>query len=146
MVTVRLVTGDVMDVTEGSVVIPINTVGAMGKGLAKQYRDRFPMAYRRYKQLCKDGLWPFSRITLMHVNRDLSYVLMPTKGDWRESSNFQDVLNNLKRLREHKTYLDRQPLHLVPVGCGEGQLNPEEMLAAVREIFAEDDMEVWYYY
>lgn len=32
---------------------PVNCIGVMGKGLAKQFKDRYPAAYYLYLDLCK---------------------------------------------------------------------------------------------
>ena len=34
-----------------------NCAGAMGKGIALQFKDKFPKMYIEYKKLCKEGLF-----------------------------------------------------------------------------------------
>lgn len=35
-----------------TIVNPVNTVGVMGKGLAKTFRERYPEIYEPYRQAC----------------------------------------------------------------------------------------------
>ena len=47
--------GNLLDSSAEALVNTVNTVGVMGKGIALQFKERFPMNYARYHKACKDG-------------------------------------------------------------------------------------------
>lgn len=47
-------TGDVFTSDAGAIAHGVNTQGAMGAGIAKQFRDRYPDMYVEYRRQCKD--------------------------------------------------------------------------------------------
>lgn len=66
-------------------VIPVNTVGVMGRGLAKQAADRVPGLLEAYRKQCQDGFKVGEVVSYQHGENDqLTYVLFPSKSDWRE--------------------------------------------------------------
>lgn len=54
---IEQVKGDLLSLSEGILVHGCNTLGVMGAGFARQLRDRYPDAYRGYRQtFARDGL------------------------------------------------------------------------------------------
>lgn len=51
MITYR--TGDLMEADEDAIAHGCNTVGAMGAGIARTVRDRYPDAYTQYRKACE---------------------------------------------------------------------------------------------
>ena len=47
--------GDILKSDASALVNPVNCVGVMGKGLARQFRDQFPDNYRVYRDACDRG-------------------------------------------------------------------------------------------
>jgi O-acetyl-ADP-ribose deacetylase (regulator of RNase III) len=47
--------GDIFDYAAQAFASPVNCVGIMGKGLALQLKQRYPMNYTFYEQACKQG-------------------------------------------------------------------------------------------
>src|SRR5262245_24571339 len=47
--------GNLLDADVQALVNPVNTVGVMGKGLALQFKRRFPDVFREYAAACKRG-------------------------------------------------------------------------------------------
>ena len=46
--------GDIFTSKADYLVCPVNCVGAMGKGLAKEFKIRFPECEKIYKSFCKN--------------------------------------------------------------------------------------------
>lgn len=64
-----------------------NCAGAMGKGIALQFRRKYPNMYLQYKKLCKDGAFKLGDIFEYRLNDEYVYNL-GTQKDWKNESNF----------------------------------------------------------
>lgn len=49
-----------------------NCAGAMGKGIALQFKERFPKMYLEYKQLCKEKKLLVVNLNVRIVQKDIS--------------------------------------------------------------------------
>ena len=60
----------------------VDTVGVMGKGIAKTFRDRYPAMFAEYRKLCDRGELDIGKLHLW--KGDDRWVLnFPTKTTWR---------------------------------------------------------------
>lgn len=50
--SIEIVRGDLLDVTEGIVCHQVNCMGVMGSGVAKQLREKWPQIFTSYRNLC----------------------------------------------------------------------------------------------
>ncbi len=115
---------------------PVNLVGAMGKGIALEFKNRHPDAYERYRTICKEGKFQIGDI---HVVKDSSVnyliVNLPTKRHFADGSDPDDIKRGLDKLRrwlqmpQHSLYTVCMPM----LGCGEGRLGYEIMEPAFFE-------------
>jgi len=53
MITVRI--GDIFESNAQTLVNTVNCVGIMGKGIALEFRKRFPDMFEDYARRCKEG-------------------------------------------------------------------------------------------
>lgn len=113
-------TGNLLD-TPGIPVIPVNCVGVMGKGLAKQAAEKWPWMEAEYKRRCK------ARLIL--EGGDVSWVydgkqmvcLFATKKHWKAPSEIAWIASGLARLRDVAT--SETVMNLPKLGCGLGGLD-----------------------
>ena len=47
--------GNLFEAEAEALVNTVNTVGVMGKGIALQFKKKFPKNFKAYKQACDDG-------------------------------------------------------------------------------------------
>lgn len=50
--TVKLVRGDLLQADTQALVNPVNCVGVMGKGLALQFKKKYPGMHAQYRSAC----------------------------------------------------------------------------------------------
>jgi O-acetyl-ADP-ribose deacetylase (regulator of RNase III) len=68
----------------------VNTVGVMGKGVAKTFRERYPAMFKEYKKLCDGGALTIGSLHLW--KSDDRWVLnFPTKTTWRLPSKLEYI-------------------------------------------------------
>jgi O-acetyl-ADP-ribose deacetylase (regulator of RNase III) len=116
----------VFEVPVQTIVNPVNCDGFMGKGLALEIKRRFPLAFRKYKDLCKSGAMSIGSLQL--VKSEPLWVLnFPTKDHWRGKSKINDIEAGLKEFKA--TYKRRgiTSIAFPPLGCGSGGLNWNEV-------------------
>ena len=100
----------------------VNTVGVMGKGVALEFRKRFPEMYRLYKDHCKAGRLKTGRLWLYRTSG--RWVLnFPTKAHWRFPSKTEYIRLGLEKLAA--TFQDRgiDSISFPLLGCGNGRLD-----------------------
>lgn len=121
MVTIH--TGDLFRSTQPALVCPANSVGTLGAGLARAFRDRFPQCVGPYTEMCDAGWLIPSRPCVVRDPVSGRYVVyVPTKRHWRESSSLARVRECARGLR---WWLDQGGVTGVAVpalGCGLGGL------------------------
>jgi len=119
---VQVAEGDLFDSDAQTLVNTVNTVGVMGKGIALQFKRRFPEMYEDYRRRCERGEVILGRPYLW-AGLFPPYVLnFPTKAHWRSVSRLRDITAGLDHLAENIELWGITSLAVPPLGCGEGGL------------------------
>ena len=121
--TVDVVVGDLFQARAQSLGNAINCVGVMGKGIALEFKKRFPIVYEDYVERCKRDEVKLGR-PYLYRNPDPPHVLnFPTKGHWRSASQLNDIVAGLEYLEAHYREWGITSLALPALGCGNGGLD-----------------------
>jgi uncharacterized protein YwgA/O-acetyl-ADP-ribose deacetylase (regulator of RNase III) len=120
MVTVRI--GNLFDSNAQTLVNTVNCVGVMGKGVALEFKTRFPEMHEDYAARCKAGQVRLGRPYLYHDLVPPWVLNFPTKDHWRSVSRLQDIEEGLAYLLAHYREWGITSLAVPPLGCGHGQL------------------------
>lgn len=120
---------------------PVNVVGVQGKGLALEFKRRFPALDAAYRQLCSSGqlapgrpvLWRAASAELSQLElgaqadtataRPPAVLLFPTKRHWREPSRMEDVDAGLAWMAERAAGGWQGVVAMPALGCGLGGLD-----------------------
>src|SRR6266542_5930157 len=100
----------------------VNTEGVMGKGIALQFKNRFPDMYEDYVERCLRSEVQLGR---PYIYRERLYpwiINFPTKKHWRSISRLEDIEVGLDYLGKHYHSWGVKSLAVPPLGCGEGGL------------------------
>jgi O-acetyl-ADP-ribose deacetylase (regulator of RNase III)/uncharacterized protein YwgA len=114
--------GDLFESGAQTLVNTVNTEGVMGKGIAREFRKRFPDMYEDYVWRCQHNE---VRLGEPYLYRGLyaPWILnFPTKRFWRSHSNLEDVKAGLRFLQEHYRGWGIESLAVPPLGAGLGGL------------------------
>jgi O-acetyl-ADP-ribose deacetylase (regulator of RNase III)/uncharacterized protein YwgA len=120
MITVYI--GDIFESKAQTLVNTVNCVGIMGKGIALEFKTRFPDMYDDYVQRCKDSK---VRLGQPYLYRRLTppWILnFPTKDHWRSVSRLEGIVAGVRYLEAHYREWGITSLAVPPLGCGQGQL------------------------
>jgi len=123
----KVLIGDLFASDAQTLVNTVNCVGIMGKGVALEFKRRFPAMVRDYVDRCSRGE---VRLGEPYLYTDLSGVRIvnfPTKGHWRSTSRLADVEAGLDHLAAHLEEWGITSLAMPPLGCGNGGLEWSEV-------------------
>jgi O-acetyl-ADP-ribose deacetylase (regulator of RNase III) len=118
-----VVSGDLFASGAAALVNPVNTVGVMGKGLALEFKARWPAMFTEYAQQCRSGRLAPGTVHGWQAPACGTWIVnVPTKRHWRDPSRLTDVTAGIAALAR---WIDeiRPPSVAVPaLGCGLGGL------------------------
>jgi O-acetyl-ADP-ribose deacetylase (regulator of RNase III) len=120
--------GDMFVEPVDALVNTVNCVGVMGKGVALEFKQRWPDNFRAYKKACdmkslKPGtLLIFDTHRLFPADGPRYLVNFPTKAHWRSPSKLSYIEDGLDALVDEIRKLDINSIALPPLGCGNGGL------------------------
>ncbi|MBB5705397.1 macro domain-containing protein [Sphingopyxis panaciterrulae] len=100
----------------------VNCVGVMGKGVALEFKKRFPRMARDYEARCARGEVRLGEPYLYQDESGTRILNFPTKGHWRSASRLLDIERGLDHLAAHAAGWGITSLALPPLGCGNGGL------------------------
>ena len=115
----------------------VNTVGVMGKGIAKTFKQLYPEMYREYRQLCQADKLNIGKLYIYRTPNKI-IVNFPTKKHWRNPSRVEYIEAGL---REFVRIYDKYGISTVSfpqLGCGNGELNWEKQVQPVMERYLKD--------
>ncbi len=142
---VTYVSGDIFKSPAQVLTNTVNCVGVMGKGVALEFKNRYPALFSDYKTRCDQGgvkpgepyLWEDDRVQVLNF---------PTKRHWKENSRLQDIEDGLKYLAAHYDEMSIQSIAMPPLGCGNGGLNWSDVRPLIdRYLGSIPDLDVYVY-
>ena len=125
---IQFMHGNLFDSGADILVNTVNCVGVMGKGVALEFKRRWPEMFAAYKYACVRGAVSPGRLHIW--NGDAWIINLPTKRHWRDNSRYDDVAAGLNALREYligvghpHTSTRSATVAMPPPGCGNGGLD-----------------------
>jgi O-acetyl-ADP-ribose deacetylase (regulator of RNase III) len=119
---VLVVTGNLFESGAQTLVNAVNCIGVMGKGVALQFRRRFPEMYADYVARCNAGQMRLGEPYLFR-RPDPPWILnFPTKDHWRSASRLSEIVAGLDYLANYYREWGVESLAVPALGCGEGGL------------------------
>ncbi|MGH8730005.1 MAG: type II toxin-antitoxin system antitoxin DNA ADP-ribosyl glycohydrolase DarG, partial [Burkholderiales bacterium] len=119
---VRIRTGNLLESDAQTLVNTVNCVGIMGKGIALDFKKRFPDMFEDYVGRCKRGEVRLGEPYLYPYLTPPWVLNFPTKDHWRSHARLDDIVRGLKFLIAHYREWGITSLAVPPLGCGNGQL------------------------
>lgn len=124
--TINSTKGDLLKQQDvDAIVNTVNCVGVMGKGIALQFKKKWPDNFKAYASACKlkeVKLGKMFTFELGALATPRFIVNFPTKDHWRSASKIEDIESGLQSLVEHIAQFDIGSIAIPPLGCGLGGL------------------------
>lgn len=128
-----------------AIVCPINTVGVMGAGLAKEFANRYPKMFDAYKDACKNGrlkaghVWVYDHLPMGQWDtgeRPNVIICFPTKRHYNDKSKLEDVVTGLIDLIRVVQEKNIRSLAIPALGCGLGGLSWPTVRPVIEAVLA----------
>ncbi|MDO8725633.1 MAG: macro domain-containing protein [Candidatus Methanoperedens sp.] len=132
----REVHGDIFTSDAEVIVNTVNCVGAMGKGIALEFKKRYPDLYAAYRQACARKEIQPGHVWIYQA-KDRIIFNASVKDDWRDASRIVWVESCLKELIEHCRTMKVKSLALPWMGAMNGWIPVDEIKASTRKILSD---------
>ncbi|MBI4556712.1 MAG: macro domain-containing protein [Candidatus Hydrogenedentes bacterium] len=119
---IKVLLGDLLHSKAQTLVNTVNCVGVMGKGIALEFKKRFPDMFEDYARRCERGE---VRPGVPYLYRSVfppQIVNFPTKDHWKSVSRIEDIERGLQVLVDRVRQWEIASIAVPPLGCGNGQL------------------------
>lgn len=128
--------GNLLEAHTQALVNTVNTVGVMGKGIALQFKEAFPMNFKIYADACKKKELITGKLLVVKeqtLEGEKIIINFPTKTDWFMKSKYEYVEEGLielaKVIKEYKI----ESIAIPPLGCGNGGLKWEKVRPMIEK-------------
>lgn len=119
-------TGDMFDANVEAIVNTVNCVGVMGRGIALQFKKRFPNNFKVYEDACAHKEIVPGKMLVYETESMMNpkYIInFPTKRHWRGASRIEDIETGLAALANVIRERRITSIAIPPLGCGLGGLD-----------------------
>lgn len=141
---IKYIEGDLFDSPAQVLVNTVNTVGVMGKGIALEFKKRYPEMFRVYRDVCeKKKLRP--GFLMLFYEPDHWVLLFPTKEHWRNPSKIEYIEAGLYKFC--RTYAEKgiTSVAFPKLGCGNGELSWSDVQPVMEKYLKDLPIDVFIY-
>ncbi len=129
---ITYLTSDLFESHAQVLVNAVNTVGVMGKGIALEFKRKYPEMFKEYQVLCKSGVFDIGQLWL-YKSPEKWILNFPTKRDWRNPSKIEYIEAGLTRFVEIYEEESITSISFPRLGSGLGGLNWENEVQPLME-------------
>ncbi|MCI6744776.1 macro domain-containing protein [Stecheria intestinalis] len=141
---IRYIEGDMFKSPAQVLVNTVNTVGVMGKGVALEFKKRYPDMFQAYREVCDKRKLKIGTLMLFY-EPDHWVLLFPTKENWRNPSRIEYIEAGLAKFR--RTYAEKgiTSVAFPRLGCGNGELNWSDVQPVMEKFLQDLPIDVYVY-
>jgi len=137
--------GDMFASGAQTLVNTVNTEGVMGKGIALEFKRRFPNMYDDYAWRCARREVRLGEPYLYRGLYEPWILNFPTKLHWRSHSRLADIEAGLRYLRDRYNEWGVTSMAVPPLGCGHGGLEWRVVGRVLYQAFREFEIPILLY-
>ncbi len=143
----QIVKGDLLRQETDAIVNTVNCMGVMGKGIALQFKRKWPENFKVYEKACRSGLVKTGKMFVhdlgaLHNGKPEFIINFPTKNHWREKSKLSYIEEGLDDLIKVIRELKIKSIAIPPLGCGNGGLDWDVVKKIIEESLAPLDIDI----
>lgn len=125
-----------------ALVNPVNTVGVMGKGLAKLFKYRYPEMHKEYHRLCQSNELSIGDLHFYYFS-DPMIINFPTKKHWANPAQIAYICLGLNRFAKVYPEHNISSVSFPQLGCGVGGLDWRQVKPIMEHYLANLPIHVW---
>jgi O-acetyl-ADP-ribose deacetylase (regulator of RNase III) len=144
MHNIKEIKGNIFNSKCQTIVNTVNCVGVMGRGIALEYKNRYPEMYEKYKKLCEEQ--KISSGTLwIYKTKDRWILNFPTKNHWRYPSKMEYIEKGLKKLKDTYHKKGIKSIAFPQLGVSSGGLDWENVRSLMKQYLSQMNIPVEIY-
>jgi O-acetyl-ADP-ribose deacetylase (regulator of RNase III) len=118
----------------------VNCIGVMGKGIALEFKRRYPKMFLHYKRLCDLSL---IHPGVLYIYRDETpwVINFPTKEDWRNNSKLEYIEKGLITLVHMIDEYKITSIAIPALGCSNGKLNWKDVKQLIETYLSHESLQ-----
>lgn len=127
--------GNILNEDAEALINTVNCVGAMGRGIALQFKHAFPENFKAYVAACKHGKVQPGKMFVFETGKLTNprfIINFPTKRHWRGKSQIEDIETGLNALVDTIRRYDIRSIAIPPLGSGLGGLDWIQVKARIE--------------
>lgn len=101
----------------------VNCVGVMGKGIALEFKKRYPGMFSDYYKACKNKELAPGKLHIWSDIVDGTIINFPTKDHWKAKSQYEYIDKGLNALHDYLKTKGNVSIGIPALGCGLGGLD-----------------------
>lgn len=137
--------GNLLDSDAHALVNTVNTVGVMGKGIALQFKEAFPINFNVYIKSCKEKWLVPGKLLVVHEGEKI-IINFPTKTEWNKKSQYEYIESGLIELVSVIQHEKIKSIAIPPLGCGNGGLQWDKVKSLITKYLADlNDIDIFIY-
>ncbi|MBR3244543.1 MAG: macro domain-containing protein [Parasporobacterium sp.] len=141
---IKYIVGDIFESPAQVVVNTVNTVGVMGKGIAKEYKTRYPEMFQLYQQACKTKRLSIGKLMLWYGD-DRWVLNFPTKEHWRGKSKIEYIEKGLQEFCDKYADYNIVSVAFPKLGCGNGGLDWKDVKKLMEKYLCPLPIDIYIY-
>lgn len=118
--------GDLLNSPAQVLVNTVNTVGVMGKGIALEFKKKYPDVFKIYQKACEEKRLDIGKLLLWR-SKTKSILMFPTKKHWRNPSKLEYIEAGLVQFAKSWDAMHIDSVAFPKLGCGNGGLKWEDV-------------------
>ena len=134
---ITYVVGDLFTSPAKVLVNTVNTVGVMGKGIARDFKRIYPEMFEQYQEYCENGMLDIGKLWLYKTPH--KWILnFPTKRHWRNKSIIEYIEAGLQKFVDSYDSKGIESVSFPMLGCGNGGLDWKTQSQPIMESYLQN--------
>lgn len=125
------INGNLFEAPQELKVVTINTVGAMGRGIALYVKDNYPEAHKEYMKRHHAGVLSHTEVWDIRLDNDVNIAMFPTKIHWRSPSPPGVIEYNIKELQQLIFRNNYKSVAIPPLGMVNGWIRNDNVIKEI---------------
>jgi O-acetyl-ADP-ribose deacetylase (regulator of RNase III) len=113
-----------------------NCAGSMGKGIAIQFKEKFPKMYLEYKRLCRERQFVPGDVFEYNYG-DGSVFNLGTQVSWTTKAEISAIEQSLRKMLQLSSQLNINKIALPRIGAGLGRLEWDDVKSTIDNVSKE---------
>ncbi len=140
---------DIFKANTEAIINTVNCVGIMGKGIALQFKEKYPENYKAYKHACDAGKVTIGKMFVTDngfLSQPRYIINFPTKKHWKGKSDIEFIRSGLQDLKAVIAERGIKSIAIPPLGAGNGGLDWNEVKNLItKELEGLTDVDIQIY-